>query len=87
MVRGSNSGASKVFRSGPETHLTFRTMGAECLSPGVALSTQSLLAPNLKKKSTSVLSATLCAFTACYRVKFAVTRQLPFFIFQQLRYV
>jgi hypothetical protein len=49
MVRGSNPGGGEVFRSGPETNLTFLTLGAGCLSMGVTLSTHSLLAPKVPK--------------------------------------
>jgi hypothetical protein len=86
MVRGSNPGGVEVFRNGPEAHPTFSTMGAGRLSPGVAMSTHSLLGPNLKKKQVH-FHPTFCVFTACYRVKCAVIRLLHFFIFRQLRYV
>jgi len=77
---------SEMFRSGPETHLTFRTKGVGCLSLGVTLNTHSLLAPKVKKghRCTYIHPR---AFTACYRVEFAVTQILHFFIFQRLRYI
>jgi hypothetical protein len=63
MERGSNPGRSEVFRTGPETHLTFRTVGAVGLSPGVALGTHSLLDPKLKKGHRYTSIHSLCLYS------------------------
>jgi hypothetical protein len=62
MVRGSNPDGGEVFRSSPETRLTFLTMGAGCLSPGVALSTHSLLAPKVPKGHRCTYIHPLCLY-------------------------
>jgi len=83
MVRGSNPGGNEVFCSDPETHLTFRTMSAGCLSLGVAMSTHSFLAPKLKKEHkctyihplwlSSMLQVEVCLYSAITFLHFTTT--------------
>jgi len=63
MVWGSNPGGSEVFRSGPETQLTFRTIGAGSLSLGVVVTTHSLLAPKLQTGHRCTYIYTLCIYS------------------------